>query len=188
MRVISGIARHIALKTVEGLATRPTTDRIKETLFNMLQTKIPGCVFIDCFSGSGAIGIEALSRGAKESYFIDNNPKAITCIHKNLEKTKLANKATVISKDVVTALKSLHHKKILSDIIFLDPPYDLGIEESVLLTLATCDYVDEQTLIIIEAALETSFDYVESIGYHIIKSKNYKTNKHVFLERSSECI
>ena len=71
MRVIAGSARSLPLKTVEGLETRPTTDRIKETLFNMLQTKVPGSRFLDLFSGSGAIGIEALSRGAAEAYFIE---------------------------------------------------------------------------------------------------------------------
>ena len=77
MRVIAGKAKSISLKSLEGLNTRPTTDRIKETLFNMIQYKLSDCVFLDLFSGSGAIGIEALSRGAKEVVFVENNPKAI---------------------------------------------------------------------------------------------------------------
>ena len=77
MRVIAGTARSLPLKAPEGLDTRPTTDRIKETLFNMLQAEIPGSVFVDLFSGSGAIGIEALSRGARKAYFVDNAPKAL---------------------------------------------------------------------------------------------------------------
>ena len=80
MRVIAGSARRLSLKTIEGLDTRPTTDRIKETLFNMLQNEIPGCRFLDLFAGSGGIGIEALSRGAREAVFVENNPKAISCI------------------------------------------------------------------------------------------------------------
>ena len=80
MRVIAGSARSLPLKTVEGLETRPTTDRIKETLFNMLQTKVPGSRFLDLFSGSGAIGIEALSRGAAEAYFVEYSKPCITCI------------------------------------------------------------------------------------------------------------
>ena len=83
MRVIAGTARSLPLKTPEGMDTRPTTDRIKETLFNMLQTYIPDCVFVDIFSGSGGIGIEALSRGARKAYFIENAPKALACIEDN---------------------------------------------------------------------------------------------------------
>ena len=88
MRVIAGTARSLPLKTPEGMDTRPTTDRIKETLFNMLQTDIPDCVFVDIFSGSGGIGIEALSRGARKAYFIENAPKAIACIEQNLALVK----------------------------------------------------------------------------------------------------
>ena len=80
MRVIAGTARSLPLKTPEGMDTRPTTDRIKETLFNMLQTYIPDCVFVDIFSGSGGIGIEALSRGARKAYFIENAPKRMPII------------------------------------------------------------------------------------------------------------
>ena len=81
MRVIAGSARRLLLKTIEGMDTRPTTDRIKETLFNMLNTQIPGCTFLDLFSGSGAIGIEALSRGRKTGiFFVESNPEAVSCI------------------------------------------------------------------------------------------------------------
>ena len=85
MRVIAGSARRLTLKTIEGMDTRPTTDRIKETLFNMIQNDIYGCTFLDLFSGSGAIGIEALSRGAKEAVFVEKNPKAADCIRDNLK-------------------------------------------------------------------------------------------------------
>ena len=90
MRVIAGKARRLALKTVPGMETRPTTDRIKETLFNILQPEIPDCRFLDLFSGSGGIGIEALSRGAESAVFVEKNPKACTCIRENLTFTKLA--------------------------------------------------------------------------------------------------
>lgn len=84
MRVIAGTARSLPLKCPTGLDTRPTTDRIKETLFNMLQTYIPGCVFVDLFAGSGAVGIEAISRGAKKAYFAENASEALQCIQENL--------------------------------------------------------------------------------------------------------
>ena len=96
MRVIAGSARRLLLKSPEGLDTRPTTDRIKETLFNMLMPNLPDAVFIDLFSGSGGIGIEALSRGANKAYFVENNQKAVACITENLEHTHLSDRAVVL--------------------------------------------------------------------------------------------
>ena len=101
MRVIAGSARSMPLKAPAGYDTRPTQDRIKETLFNMLQTQIPGCVFVDVFSGSGGIGIEALSRGARKSYFIENDAKAAACIQENLSFTKLDDRAVLLKQDFV---------------------------------------------------------------------------------------
>ena len=97
MRVIAGTARHLKLKTIEGINTRPTTDRIKETLFNMLSYDVEGSRFLDLFSGSGAIGIEALSRGARAAVFVENNRKAARCIRENLEHTHLAERAVPVS-------------------------------------------------------------------------------------------
>ena len=110
------------LKCIEGLDTRPTTDRIKETLFNMLQPEIPGCRFLDLFGGSGAIGIEALSRGADFAAFAENNRKAYDCIGDNLVFTKLNDRARVFFMDALGALRVLESEEPF-DIIFLDPPY-----------------------------------------------------------------
>lgn len=181
MRVIAGTARSLPLKSPEGQETRPTTDRIKETLFNMLQADIPGSIFIDLCSGSGAIGIEALSRGAKKAYFIDFSPKAIDCIQKNLAFTKLADRAIVLKQDVTGALYNIYEKA--ADIIFLDPPYHLGLEKTILSLLHDMHYVTEDTLIIIEAAKDTGFDFVMEQDFVIVKEKCYKTNKHVFLKK-----
>ena len=181
MRVIAGSARRLLLKTIEGLDTRPTTDRIKETLFNMLQPQIPGCFFLDLFSGSGAIGIEALSRGARKAVFIENNPKAVECIRENLSRTHLEEGALVLESDVIAGLKRLEGRNYRFDLIFMDPPYEKGLERQVLEYLAESTLADEHTLIIAEADLHTDFSYVEEIGYEISRSKEYKTNKHVFL-------
>lgn len=183
MRVIAGSARHLQLKTVEGDTTRPTTDRIKETLFNMLQNDICGCRFLDLFSGSGAIGIEALSRGAGEAVFVENEKKALDCIRHNLSFTKLDDKATVMSMDVLDALIRLEGKEPF-DIIFMDPPYNKELEKQVLTALQTSGLADEYTLIIVEASLETGFDYLENLGYRMKKYKKYKTNAHVFIEKA----
>ena len=96
MRVIAGSARRLLLKTAEGMETRPTTDRIKETLFNMLQNELYGCSFLDLFAGSGAIGIEALSRGAEAAVFIDSGTAQISCIRENLKTTRLEDRALVL--------------------------------------------------------------------------------------------
>ena len=113
MRVIAGSARSLPLKTIEGTDTRPTQDRIKETLFNMLQSDIPGCKFLDLYSGSGAIGIEALSRGAAKAVLVENSKKAVECIKDNLTFTKLADKADVMEMDVLSAINRLKGKRCI---------------------------------------------------------------------------
>ena len=131
MRVIAGKARRLNLKTIPGIDTRPTTDRIKETLFNMIQYDIAGCTFLDLFSGSGGIGIEALSRGAKQAYFVEKAKPALRCIRENLRYTKLDKKAQVLATDVNSAIRQLETKNVTFDHIFMDPPYKKGFEEEV---------------------------------------------------------
>ncbi len=184
MRVIAGTARSLPLKTPEGLDTRPTTDRIKETLFNMLQMDIPGCVFVDLFSGSGGIGIEALSRGARKVYFVENASSALKCIQQNLSFTKLEDRAIVLKQDACSALGSIFEKE--ADIIFMDPPYDCQHEKNVLSVLRGMRYVTENTLIIVEASLHTDFSWLSEFHFYVEKEKCYKTNKHVFIRRTEE--
>jgi len=182
MRVIAGTARSLPLKTPEGLDTRPTTDRIKETLFNMLQTKVGDCIFVDLFSGSGGIGIEALSRGARKAYFVEYDKKALTCIKDNLNFTKFTDRAMVINADVCSAIDRITDE---ADIIFMDPPYDSGLDTEVLRLLSNASCVTEDTLIIVEATLQRDVKEFEDCGYIVSKEKKYKTNKHVFLYKES---
>lgn len=182
MRVIAGKARRLPLKTVPGMDTRPTTDRIKETLFNMLQEELPGCRFLDLFSGSGGIGIEALSRGASEAVFVENNRKASECIRANLEFTKLASAGRVLTLDAFQALNRLEGEPPFQ-IIFMDPPYDHQWEKRVLEVLAHSSLADEETLLVVEASLETDFSYLDELGFEVVKRKEYKTNTHMFLRR-----
>lgn len=184
MRVIAGTARSLPLKTPDGLDTRPTTDRIKETLFNMLQTNVAGAVFLDLFSGSGGIAIEALSRGAARAYLVENSRQALKCIQDNLHFTKMEDRAVVLSQDVFAALSRIPEKQI--DIIFMDPPYQQQWERRVLERLKDKPYVTQKTQIIVEASLDTDFSYLEEIGFAILKEKVYKTNKHVFIGRKTE--
>ena len=185
MRVIAGSARRLLLKTIEGLDTRPTTDRIKETLFNMLQPDIPDCLFLDLFSGSGAIGIEALSRGASLAVMIENNPKALECIRENLARTHLEDNAMVMGCDVMTDLKRLEGRNYRFDLIFMDPPYGHGHERAVLEYLSHSPMATEDTLAVVEASKDTEFDWLMEAGWYVVKTKEYKTNKHVFVKKES---
>ena len=183
MRVIAGTARSLPLKTVDGMDTRPTTDRIKETLFNMIQNDLYGTAFLDLFAGSGAIGIEALSRGAKEAVFIDNGNRQVSCIRENLKTTRLGDRATVMESDVFSGLKILEQRGISFDFIFMDPPYDHGLEKRVLEVLTDSPLASRDTVFIVEASLNTDFSWASAMGYAVVRSKEYKTNKHVFLTR-----
>lgn len=183
MRVISGKARGIPLVTAPGLHTRPTTDRIKETLFNMIAFSVADSSFLDLFSGSGAIGIEALSRGAKESVFVEKDKKACDCIKKNLSKTKLQDDAQLMAEDVCTALEQLGRLGRRFHIIFMDPPYQLGCEGKILEAIRRYKVARKDAMIIVEARLETDFSFVEQCGYAVVREKCYKTNKHVFLQQ-----
>lgn len=181
MRVIAGTARSLPLKTPEGLDTRPTTDRIKETLFNMLQPYLNDAVFVDLFSGSGGIGIEALSRGARHAYFAENNKRALNCIVDNLQFTKFMPQATLLRQDAVSALYAIHEQAV--DIIYMDPPYDHDYEKQILSALRDFPWVTADTLIVIESSLSTDFSYLHEMGYLLEKEKRYKTNKHVFCRK-----
>ena len=180
MRVIAGTAKRLQLKTPEGLNTRPTTDRIKETLFNMISSDLLGSTFLDLFSGSGAIGIEALSRGAREAIFIENSNKALKCLKENLEHTHLYSKAQVIPRDVMMGLKLLEGN-ITADYVFIDPPYESGLEKKVLEVLSKSSIINSESIIIVEAGNDTNFEYLEEIGFLLIKEKKYKSNRHVFI-------
>ena len=177
MRVIAGSARSLRLKTLDGMDTRPTTDRIKETLFNIISPSIFDSIFLDLFSGSGGIGIEAV--------FVENNPKAMTCIKENLKFTRLASRAMTVTTDVMDALYRLEGDKIF-DFIFMDPPYDRGLERKVLEYLSDSRLVYEDTVIIVEASRDTDFSYVDDLGLTVIREKMYKTNKHVFIEKAGK--
>lgn len=188
MRVISGKARRLQLKTPEGFETRPTTDRIKETLFNMINNYLYNCIFIDFFAGSGAIGIEALSRGAEKCFFIENNKNAAEIIASNLKFTRLSDNCIILEKDVIDAVNLLIKKNITADIIFMDPPYNKELEKKVLLHIKDTGIVDYNTMVIVEASIETDMSYVEQMGFYIEKEKIYKTNKHVFIKKKESMV
>lgn len=179
MRVIAGSRRRIPLAAVEGKDIRPTTDRIKETLFNMLSPQIAGSRFLDLFAGSGQIGIEALSRGAETAVFVDNDRRSIRCIEANLEKTKFAEQAKIIGRDVTAAFGVLRRQEPF-DIIFLDPPYRMEGQETLLRRLAEDGILAEHGLLILEAEKRRTVDGQAVLPLICTREKVYKTNKHLF--------
>lgn len=184
MRVIAGTARSLPLKTIEGLETRPTNDKIKETLFNMIQFDVPGCYFLDLFAGSGQMGIEAVSRGARYAVFVENGRKQAKCIEDNIHFTKFDKQCKVFVQDAATAVRMMEGTYRF-DLIFMDPPYRKDLEKAVLYQLRDSSILKEDTVIIVEAALDTTFDYLDEYGFEVIKYKKYKTNMHVFIRRKS---
>ena len=134
MRVITGIARGRKLQPLEGKDVRPTTDKVKESVFSIIQFQIQGRVFLDLFSGSGQIGIEALSRGAKKAYLVDQSIKSIRVIEQNVKTTGFEESATVVRQDAQSFLLSAREN---FDIAYLDPPFDKGIIDEVLPLVAT---------------------------------------------------
>lgn len=168
MRVISGRARGLKLLAPDGLGTRPTTDRVKESVFNILMPYIPCENILDLFSGSGGMGIEALSRGCKACVFVEKDKNALGIIHKNLEKARFLNEASVIAGDAFDYLKVC---KIKFDLIFLDPPYNKGLLKPVFDSIYNNNLLRDNGVIVVET--EISGETVEDNRFDCIKLARY---------------
>ena len=168
MRVITGKARGVVLKTPEGIQTRPTTDRVKEALFSIVQFDIPGCRVLDLFGGTGQLGIEALSRGAKSAVFVDASDAACKLIKENLKRTKLENDAKVVRSDYMEYLRRCRET---FDVIFLDPPYAEVFLENSLNCITEIDILQTNGIIVTERPLEKELSW-DIPGY--TRSKDYK--------------
>lgn len=179
MRVISGTAKGHKLYTSEGLHTRPTTDKIKESLFNIIAYDLPECKFLDLFSGSGSIGIEALSRGAQKAVFVDESDICKQIIEKNLNFTKLYEKAIILKRDILLAISYLHCTNEKFDIIFMDPPYDKGLIEPTLISIVNANLLKEDGYIIIEHSFKVSIPPIK--GLKVMREKDYKTTSMTFM-------
>ena len=171
MRVVSGLAKGITLKTPDGLATRPTADRIKEAMFSIIQFDLPGTYVLDLFGGTGQLGIEALSRGAKSAVFVDHSESACCLIRENLKRTKFQNCAKVIHSDYLTFLKSTKEK---FDIILLDPPYAEVFLENSLKMISEIDILQTNGIIVTERPVEKALSW-DFPGYS--RSRDYKYGK-----------
>ena len=182
MRVIAGKARGIQLKTPEGMETRPTIDRVKEALFSIIQFDIPGTTVLDLFGGTGQLGIEALSRGAKKAVFIDNREAACKIIRENLKRTGMTGQGSVVRGDYLEYLAQCKEK---FNIVFLDPPYAEEFLEKALNRITEIDILYSGGIIVAERPLgkELPFDF---IGF--TRSRDYKYGKVVltFYRKSQE--
>ncbi len=165
LRVISGSARGLKLVSLEGMETRPTTDRVKENLFNIISPYIDeDTKVLDLYAGSGALGIEALSRGAKSAVFCDRNDKSIEIIKTNIQKARVFDKSEVFLGESELILKKLSHMNKKFDIIFLDPPYKNGIIPKILKELEMGGVLEEKVIIVAETDIEDQLpDEIEAL-------------------------
>ena len=171
MRVITGKARGVQLKTPDGMLTRPTADRVKEALFSIINFDLPGAAVLDLFGGTGQLGIEALSRGAKSAVFVDQREDACKIIRENLRRTKLESQARVIRSDYLDYLRRSREK---FDIILLDPPYAEVFLENALNCITEIDILQSGGIIVAERPVEKELPF-EFEGF--TRSKDYKYGK-----------
>ena len=171
MRVITGKARGVQLKTPEGMLTRPTTDRVKEALFSIIHFDIPGARVLDLFGGTGQLGIEALSRGAKSAVFVDQREDACRLIRENLKRTRMEADAKVVRSDYLDYLKRCRET---FDIVLLDPPYAEVFLENALKCITEIDILQSGGIIVTERPLGKELPF-EFEGY--TRSKDYKYGK-----------
>ncbi len=181
MRVISGTARGLKLKAPEGMNTRPTTDRIKESLFNIIAADLYDICFLDLFSGSGSIGIEALSRGAKKAYFCDNNAKSIAVIKDNIKRAHVDDRAVVMHCGFLQALEQIKTAGDKIDIAFLDPPYNTELAVKALENIVRLGLLNDDGYIIAEQAADEPELNID--GLAVKRVKDYKTTKMTYLEK-----
>ncbi len=186
MRVISGSARGLKLNAPEGLSTRPTTDRIKESLFNIISFDLYESRFLDLFSGSGGIGIEALSRGASKAVFVDHAQSSIKVISSNIEKARFADRAEILCMKADAAAAMLGRRGEVFDIIFMDPPYGKGLTDSTLYSILKAGILAPDGLIIAEQSKQE--DIPEAEGLEVVRIKDYKITKMTFLKHKESSL
>ena len=172
LRVISGTAKGHNLKTIKGNTTRPTSDRVKESLFNIISAYIPDCTVLDLFAGTGNLGIEALSRGAKFALFVDKSRECYNIIMENLIHTKLTDKAKVLTYEIGQGLFNIIKEMGKFDIIFLDPPYNKNLIQETLNYIIKSDIINENGIIVAERDVDDILP--EKVGnFKLIRNQKY---------------
>lgn len=179
MRVISGLYKGRVIDGFDIEGTRPTQDRVKESIFSTIQNYIDESVTLDLFSGSGNLGIEALSNGSKECYFVDNNKKAINVINNNIKKLDVKN-AKVINDDYKNALNYFKNNGISFDLIFLDPPYKFEYIDEIIKFIIDNNLINKNGLIICEFEFDINKEYKE---LELYKEKKYGYKKVIIFKK-----
>lgn len=180
MRIISGKARGTKLYTLEGDTTRPTLDRVKEALFNIIQEEVPGSVFLDLFSGSGAIGLEAASRGAKKVILCEKSKDAIEVIKKNIEKTHLQEQVELHKCSFQELLKNKIQEKV--DIIYIDPPYQTDFAYEAIKQILEQKIINKKALMIIETdESQRVIEQIQNLKVEIQETRKYGRANLIFL-------
>lgn len=184
MRIIAGKNKGTKLFTLDGINTRPTLDRVKEPLFSIINFSLVDSTVLDLFSGSGALALEAISRGAKEAYLCDNSRDAIKIIKQNIEKTKTENQTVVITKTFDKALQELAEKKVKFDIIFLDPPYKTDYAEKATEIIVENDLLKDNGIIIIETDEKNRIvEKIQNIDITMYDERKYGRVNLLFLRK-----
>lgn len=182
MRIIGGKAKGTKLYTLEGDNTRPTLDRVKESLFNIIQRDIPESIFLDLFSGSGAIGLEAVSRGAKKAILCDKSKEAINIIKKNIEKTHLENQIELYQLPFEKLLNDKIEEKI--DIIYIDPPYKTDFVYNAIKIILDKNLINEDSIVIIETDEEERIiKQIEKLNIEIVNQRKYGRAHLIFVKK-----
>ena len=185
MRIISGKARGTKLFTLDGLNTRPTLDRVKESLFNIMNFKLQDSIGLDLFAGSGALGLEAISRGAKQAIFSENNREAQNIIEKNIDKTKFKEQTLLIKKDYKDALLIIEDKKIKCDVVFIDPPYKTDLIKKSLEEILSRSILNEDAIIVLETDEPERIEQeIADLNFEIIDNRKYGRVNLFFLKQN----
>lgn len=184
MRIIGGDRRKKKLIAVPGLTTRPTSDRVKETLFNIIQTRVRGAFVLDLFSGTGALGLEALSRGADHSLFVDSQEQALATCRKNIAACKYDDRSTVIQWNIARNLNCLSRYSRALDLVFIDPPYKKGLADLALAHLVQVEALSPDGLVIVEHA--AGDPPVPGDGMTLTETRKYGTTALSFLTPHDE--
>lgn len=183
MRVISGKARGKKLVSLEGMNTRPTLDRVKEALFNIIQFNIVDKTVLDLFAGSGAIGIEAISRGAKFVVFCDNSLEAIKIIQTNIKNTRCTEQAIVLNKDYIEALVQLSNEGKKFDIIYLDPPYKTDFANKSIEKIIELNLLSNEGIILLETDDINKKEEIKKQGIEIFDIRKYGRAILIFIRK-----
>lgn len=173
MRIISGSARGLKLATLEGTETRPTLDRVKEPLFSIIQMHIKDARVLDLFAGSGALGLEALSRGAQSAVFTDISKRAVEVINQNIKRMKFEEKSVVLNQSYEKTLKDLASENKEFDLIFLDPPYTSGLLENAIKEIVSYNLLSKEGIIVVETDMESELQKLQNVGLHIKDIRKY---------------